>query len=215
MPDSCGVGARACPIPARPTPTFDVIDKVGRHRILFDVSHDLVELGAVANPAVPGFLSPKRLTRESKNPVGFVSCRALQPAGDLRHRYVRRDQEMDVIRHDYPGMQFVEASNCRTGCHCVRYHGGDAHVPQPTRPGFGAVQHSVRDNECVTGPRVRFQDGFLLADRYGFMQSPRQKYLMALTVDVREFSSVDEHLRMGRRERLPHISGNSQRESQV
>jgi hypothetical protein len=47
------------------------------------------------------------------------------------------------------------------------------------------------------------------------VQAPCQKYRMAFVVDVRELSSVDEHLRMGRRERLPHISGNSQNESHI
>lgn len=215
MTDSCGVGARACPIPARPTPEFDAFDETGRHRILFDVTRDLVEFGGVANPAIPGFLSPERLARESQNLVGFVSCRTLQPASNLGQWHPRSDQEMDVIRHDDPRMQFVEPSSRFAGSNGFGDYGGDSDIPQPTRPRLGAVQHSVRIDECWTGPRVRFQDRVLFAHRYGFMQPPCQKYRMAFTVDVREFSSVDEYLRMGRRERLPHISGNSLRNSHL
>ncbi len=215
MPLLCGVGARACPIPARPTPEFDAIDKAGRHRITFDVSNNLLELSGVANPAVPGFLSPEGVSCESKNLVGFVACGALQPAGDFRQRHPRRDQQMDMVRHDYPCVQFIE-----TACRLSRFNafgnqGGDADIAEPMRSRLVPIKSSVRGHECVTWPRIRFQDRVLFAHRNRSVQAPCQKYRMAFVVDVRELSSVDEHLRMGRRERLPHISGNSQNESHI
>jgi len=214
MPDLCGVGARACPIPARPTPEFDAIDEAGGHRILLDISDDFVELSGIANPAVPGFLSPEGLSRESKNLVGFVARGALQPAGDRWKRYLGRDQEMDVVWHDNPGVQFVEPTECFACFNGLGDQRSDAYIAEPARSRCVAIKNSIRSRECMTRPRVRFQDRFLFADGNRSVETAREKDWMSFVVDVRELSSVEEHLRVGRRERLPHISGNCQRKSQ-
>jgi hypothetical protein len=215
MSDSCGVGARACPIPARPAPHSGRWHEARRHGVLFDVANDFVELGGVANPAVPGFLPPEGLTGEFQNLVGFVSGRALQPTRHRGERHLWRDQQVDMVWHDHPGVKFVKPPvclSCRDGFGNYRC---DTYIPQPARPRRVAVQPSIRADERVSGSRVRFQDRLLFADGNRSVQAPRHEYWVAFDVDVRELSSVDEHLGVGRRERLPHISGNSQRKSLV
>ena len=53
---------------------------------------------------------PKRLPGFVQNAIGCSGGGALDPSHDFANRHERKNQEVDMIGHDYPSNQFVEVS---------------------------------------------------------------------------------------------------------
>jgi len=209
----CGVGACACPISTRPTPTLDAVRKPGRHRVVFNAARDPVELSSIANPSVEGLRAPRRLTGTTENPIGFVRGGSLEPTRDRGQGHARRDQQVHMVGHDHPCVKFVKTAVGRSGPNGCGHDRGDAHVAQPARSGGCPVEVPILGYEPMSGTRIRLQNSVSFADRNRTAQSPRHKDRVAFVVNMRESSTVGEHL--GRRKRVPHSSASNRGNSQA
>jgi hypothetical protein len=179
-------------------PVFHRTDEAGGNRIVFDIADGFIEFAGVADPAVEGFVAPEGPTGKPEDPIGFSRRRAFQPAGDNRERFVWGDQKMDVVWHDYPGVELVEASFGFSfpGCCCCEF--GYADVHQPLNTVSIPMQHSVFGHEGF----ARREDQIPCAQRHRSVEAPGEKNLCSLGVDMGESSSVVPH-------RLVRAGGNA------
>jgi hypothetical protein len=97
---------------------------------------------------------------------------------------------VDVVRHDYPGVEFIELPFVFADENCTRDHVGDSGILQPERTAPLRVQRMVRGHESVSRCSVGDTNSL----------SRRQR---AVGLEVRQSSSVFRHA-TGRRNRLPH-----------
>lgn len=188
----CGADAFVCPSTG-PAKKLGGCDEPRGHWVLFDVPCNSAELGAIADPAVPRLVFPKRLASASENPVGLPSGRTFEPARDCGQGNQGCQQQMNVVRHENPGMQFIEAPASLTIQNLFRDYLRNLGIRQPLRPLRLPIQLAIFGCKSVAGRRVRFQQVFSLAYRHRTPQAPVEEYRDTFGMQMRQSSSIVKH----------------------
>lgn len=173
-----------------PAPGLRRGSESGGDGVFFDVA-DGSELDSLANPAIKRLFLPKRLASKTEYLVRLARRRTLQPARDRGQRYVRRDQDMDVVRHDHPGVKLVKPSLTFARFNGVRHEIGDSRIAQPTWSEARPVQFSILYKESVSRPGIGLQDA--CNGRQRSVQAPGQKIGGSVGLKVGHSSSVFGH----------------------
>jgi len=97
------------------------------------------------------------------------------------------DQNVDMVRHDDPGVQIIQAELLLAKTHGVGYDPGKAFVLQPFRPGGSPCEFSVHGYKCFPSRRP-YKEGPVRG--YRSMQTPRDENICALGVPVRKAALV-------------------------
>ena len=66
---------------------------------------NLIELFLIPHPAIIRFALPEGLAAPTQYPIGLAGAGALKGAHDFRWLLMGLQQQMDVVRHDYPGVK--------------------------------------------------------------------------------------------------------------
>ena len=188
----CRIGASACPC-AGPAKKFGSRNQAGSYGILLNVTGDSAEFCAVPDPTVPGFLLPEGLAGAAQDSIGLASGRAFEPAGDFGQGHLGRQEQVDVVGHEDPGVQVIK---CAFGFSVQRlfgYHLGDPWIGQPFWPLLFSIKFSIFCHECMARCWVRLQEIFSFAPRDRPPQSPVQEYWNPFAVLMRQFSSISRH----------------------
>ena len=171
---------------ARPVPKLCGLYQTGLHRVFVDVAGNLPKLVAVTHPMIPGFVFPERLTGETENFVSATGCGTLQPTRNRRQRNAGRQQQVNVIGHNHPGMQFVESAlgfSCHKG---IRHKTCDPGVHQPARSGGLPIQLPVAFHK-------RRQDLVARTRRHRSIESPGREDRSPFSIPMWEIASVVRH----------------------
>jgi hypothetical protein len=183
-------------------PVFNRCDYAGGYRIEFDIAGDSIEFGGASYEAIEGFIAPEGSAGSFENPVCCSGCGAFEPSCDFGEFYEGCQQRVDVVGHDYPGVQGVEMAVGFASLKGFGYHVGDLRIGQPS----GSMRSTVEGS-------VFFGEGFSIGQEgvpvnlgETSVESPVQEYRGAFGVEVGEAASVLLHSQ-GRRKRLPHSSG--------
>jgi len=118
----------------------------GGHGIVFDVVRDAVELDGVPHPSVVRFVLPEGCPAYAQQLVALAGGESLQRLRDLADVLFRRDQQVDVIRHDdeIVGCESTFALKVAKGSYD---HFGKLRPAQMLRAGTSCVEQPVHGNE--------------------------------------------------------------------
>jgi hypothetical protein len=168
---------------AGPGKLFRAGRKAGFHRIPPDIPRDPLKLIFITHQAVMALVLPKRFSRAIEDSVGFSRRESLEGMGQLRNRHIRGDQQIDVIRHDYPGMNLAAAQRnglVVDGVHNQARHLRDA-KPGGPRPCF--VEKPVHSNESFARSEIRRKAATL---GQSARKSPGEEHRLTGGVPVRQ-----------------------------
>jgi hypothetical protein len=98
---------RAC---TGPRPALCRLRQAGRDGVALDVSRDPLDLPGIARVVIEGLILPERLTSSSQDLVSTPRGRSLQPTHQHRNGNFGKDEQMNMVRHDHPGAELIEAS---------------------------------------------------------------------------------------------------------
>lgn len=135
-------GASACPRSAGPTPILRFDHETCGDGIVFDVTSNPGELMPVPNPVIKRLRVPED-TAAMENPIGRMRRRAFQPSGDLREPPRRPNQRMNMVRHNDPGIQLIEAARVVTIQESVLNNLCDPVISEPHWPQSRPVRYAV------------------------------------------------------------------------
>jgi hypothetical protein len=96
--------------------------------ITFYIPDDILKFLPRTNPVVVRFLLPERHSGASENSVCHTTGPPLEPPHDARHGGVRSEDHVDVVGHDDPGVEIIEAADLLTVLKGIFDHAGHASV---------------------------------------------------------------------------------------
>jgi len=186
-------------------PVFRTFDETRRNGIVFDVSNDSAEFVGISHPAIEGLVAPERLACATEDAIGLTGGGTFQPASNRGQRDVRRNQQVNVVWHDDPGVKAIKLSVQRASENRRGNKACNPCIRQPLSTSSIAIESSVLSYESPACG----QKYVPLGGRYRSMQPPVQKNRNSFRADMRQSSAVFEH--EGRRKRLPHSASEARK----
>jgi hypothetical protein len=104
-----GVGQASRPVEgtlkerSRTSPSLGATHQPRPNRVVLDVRRNPDRLPPIADPAVEGFTLQKGTAMPAEYFVGHLRRVPLDAACELRERYPRLTEKVDMVRHDHPG----------------------------------------------------------------------------------------------------------------
>jgi len=169
---------------ARPRPVLGLFHHSGAHRIPLNVSQNLIKLLLIPHPAVIRFRLPEGLTASTQYPIGLAAAGALQSTHDLRQFFMRLQQQVDMVRHDDPGVEVEESQLLAARKQCVPHDRGYLRILQPGWTRRRAIHLAVKRHESLPFGVRRVFEKFRMA-RQRAVQPPGDKEGRVFRVPVR------------------------------
>ncbi len=123
--------------------------KAGVHRVAFHIMREMVQFHFIPHRMVEGLILPEGTASPAQKQVRLSRRGAFQPARNRRQRGLGPQQNMNVIRHDNPGSEFIEIPPGLAIEEGVGYGARDSRVKQPDGTESGFVHFAV---PCEKGP---------------------------------------------------------------
>jgi hypothetical protein len=129
-------------------------DQARHDRIVFDVSLNSPKLLTISNQVIVALVLPKALPCSTQNCVSsFCSC-SFQRTDEFGHRDLRCKQQVNVVRHDDPRVQFV-VPQIYSKVNRIEHGFSDHRLFKEGRPGAGLIQNSIhRDKRFSRGHAI-------------------------------------------------------------
>jgi hypothetical protein len=163
-------------------------------RIALDITDYVRQLSRRTYPVVVGFILPKRLSTAPQHSIGNPAGPALQPAHDVRHRDVRLQHYVHMVRHDRPGVEVVGVADTRTILESILDHSGDTLIPQPEWPRIASVEPLVA-NVKRNAPGLCSSEDRRHGRRSGPGETPSYKDNAAIREPMRKPAAIEKYLR--------------------
>jgi len=96
------------PACARPRPIARLRHQACADWILLDIADNPIQFRLIPHLMIERFVLPEGLARTAQYLVGSPGRRALQPTCNYRQTHVRLKDYVNMIGHDYPGLQKIE-----------------------------------------------------------------------------------------------------------
>ena len=148
-----GGACLACPSGTGPTPILRRSHQPCRNRILFDICHNPAEFLLIPHPVIVGLILPKWLAGSLKQQIRLSGRPPFEPMCNLGQRDARQNQQVYMVRHNRPGLQFVELLLTLAGANRFHYTPCYSRITQRTGP-MTARQRPILCGERMTGSRV-------------------------------------------------------------
>jgi hypothetical protein len=164
------------------------------HRIVFDIVPDPVELRLVPHQVVVAFVLPKGSSGQCQDGVGPPGRDVFQRFGYAGYRDKGSGQQMNVIWHDYEGVQKIVPEDVGVVPDGFDDHVRDERLAQVKGSNAGFVKQSILDGKGLS----RVERGYRKCPvkRKAVLQSLREKDGMSGLVDVRKPPPVERHNRV-------------------
>jgi hypothetical protein len=192
-----GAGAFACQPCARPWPILRGLYKTSSYRIVLNVSNDPIQLAVVADPMIERFVLPESIPSPAQNLVGLPCCRALQPTSNLRQWNLGFQKHVDVIGHDHPSSQYIEAPCLLAVPEGISEQLRNTRILQPERPENGSIHVPVERHESssrILARRCTGPTGKIPRKRTGQTPSHEQE---GFWLPVRQSSTIEHSILAG------------------
>ncbi len=150
----CGCSLEEEAACAGPLPVLRPRDEPGAHGIPFDVVADARKFSGIPDPVIERFVLPEGLAGAAQRSIGIPGRHAFDDAGDFGKRQARLQQNVDVVGHDYIGVQEVAAEfgAANDGVFGI---GGNLWVSQPERARLGGVEGGIQLVEFLSWRLLR------------------------------------------------------------
>jgi len=136
------------------------------------------------------FRLPKRLAGAAQNPVGASGRRSFQPLHENAYWHARQDQQMHMVWHNHPSLQFIKASLHRSHQNGFCHQICEASMFEPPRPVAGSVENAILSHE---GAAVAGICNTILSGRQRTPQTPSEKQVCILGMKMRQSPAVFRH----------------------
>jgi hypothetical protein len=157
------------------------------NRIHFDVIDDPSKLSFVTNQAIIAFVLPKR-SGKAQYPIGLPGRKSLERVHRFGHFDVRRNQEMDMVRHNDIRMDLEMLQLLLPVMYCIHHQLRDIRAAKVKRAGAGVIEKAIHHNEGSSrGDRGRKAP----IGRKTAVQTPRQKHRPADCMQMRQAAGVE------------------------
>jgi len=119
--------------------------------MVLDVGVNAPELTLVAHQAVVALVLPEGFARPPQRLIGPLGRDALQRSQEIRYRHVRRNEQMNMVRHDHEGVQHVVVKFGFTILDRIDHKLRDFRAVQVARARSRLIQESIHRRESLTG----------------------------------------------------------------
>ena len=177
---------------ARPRKRFGCRHESSLDRIPFDVPHNIPKLSITPNEPVITLVLPERLPHDTQQLIPFPPGVPLQRPRDRRHAHQRRDQKMDVVRHDGICVELVLAPVLipnRLNNHFCHFWSFEVQ-----RASSGRVKLPIHGDKGLTRRSRRWERSIC---RETSVQTPRQEDRLASGVKMWQSTTVKDRHRQG------------------
>lgn len=177
---------------AGPRPLLHPLDQSRRDRISLNIIDNSVKLVAIPHPMVEGFVQPERLAGPAQDKIRFTRAGAFDGAGDFAERFVRQKQNVNMVRHQRPGVEVAQLPLLFGYEQGVDDCAGDFRSFEPGRAGEGLVELAVeREEMFALGEGLGGEERGKA--RQGTVEAPGQKDGCAFGVPVWKAAAVEAH----------------------
>jgi hypothetical protein len=177
-----GAGAGEC---------FGGVAQSGRDRIPFDISLYAGALFVITDQMIVTFVEPEGGSVQPQHPGGLPTREALKGTEPISHFYVRRDEYVNVVRHDHKRVKFVSIETPLAIEDARDHNLREFRLPQVTGAIFGSIQQAIHCNKCFTrGHSYRREYS---VGRQTTVQTERHEHPFADYIPVRQSSLVNPH----------------------
>src|ERR1022692_2013445 len=197
-----GAGTRACRdgtlavahgrfCRARPGVVVRASYESGFHGIVFDVSHNSLELVFVSDPVVVRLSLPKGLAGTTEYQVSFTRGAAFQRAKQTLRRNFGPQEYVDMVGHDHPSPQLVVAK-LEPALQRIHYNAGYVLPAQVHWADSGCIKVTIHPDKRLSGSESGRRIPTL---RQAAVQMPGYEEPFAFRIDVREAATGFGHKR--------------------
>ncbi len=149
-----GPGLRACRrASARRARPRELLRRTGKacfDWIPFDVPPDARAFLIISDEVIVAFVLPEGDVLKPENPDRLMAGIAFERTQPYSCRHMWRDEQMDVIRHDYEGVNLVAFKSILAVEERTDKHRSDFWLPQKERSGFGSIQKPIQCYKSLT-----------------------------------------------------------------
>jgi hypothetical protein len=195
-----GAGPLACQGRTGKRPQFSRGNQSRCNGVGFNVVPDLHKLALISYVVVERLILPKRVAGAVQESIGSASRGAFQPPRQNGYRHERQNQNVNVIGHDNPGIEFIESSAGIPVANRVHNSLCNRRVPQTSGAAASACQRPILRYKRVSGARIALG---LLRSWQRAIKSPRKEHISRFVVEVRQSSFVFGHNYLAGRRACP------------
>jgi hypothetical protein len=157
----------------------------------FDVAFDVCGFGVIPNEAVVTFVLPEGVAVEIKDLGRAMAGKTFQRPDPFGEGNERGHEHVDVIRHDYAGLQVIAPEFLISVEDTFGDDAGNVRPRQVNRPGFCSIQDSVHRYEGLSGRHsARRKDSVC---RQASVESEGYEYPCSHHIPMGKASLVDRH----------------------
>lgn len=133
------------------------------------------------------FVLPERQTRAAEDAIGDTRRSPLSPPHDGGHRCLGLQQQMNMIRHDNPGVPIIELLDLLSIMKRPQYHFGDTRISQP----HGTTIRSVMGTLHSDAAGVFSSEDVWLDGRWRSCEAPSYQDDGLFRIPMRESTSIE------------------------
>jgi hypothetical protein len=147
----------------------------------------------IPNPVVERLALPERFTGPAQDLVALPSREALHGLEELRGGDTRLDEQMNMVRHDHIGFQFVVAQDGVGELHGIRDDPGSILADKPGRPRLSGIEVTVQPDKGFAargGPGRR-----KASSRQAAVKVPGDEQRLARWLPMGQPALIEAHMR--------------------
>jgi hypothetical protein len=161
-------------------------------RIPVDVVLNSRGFFVVTDEVVVAFVLPEGAGMKAKHTDGLVPGEAFERAKPFSGRHVRRDQKMNVIRHDDECVQLVASESTFAVVEGIDHYFGYFPLPEKHGAGLGVIEQVIHGEESFSGCEVGGPKD--AAPRKAAVQAEGHEYSFADDIPMRESPLIPAHV---------------------
>jgi len=162
------IGNRPCTGPPK---LLRVAHQSSSNRIHFDIGSNPLKLRPIPNQAIIALTLPESLTGSTQQFISLSRSKSLQRMHKYRDLNMRRNQHMNMVSHDHPGVQHIVPRRIPIK-QSVRDQSGDLRTPQINWPTSSHIRKPIHSSESLPGSG---RGGKRTIHRKASTQPPRKK----------------------------------------
>ncbi len=161
-------------------------------RIPLDVAFHSQAFLLATDEVIVAFVLPERRSTQAEHPDGFVPRESLERPEPGSGSHARGNEKMNVIRHDYEGVQLVAFKSPLAFVEGADKHFRDFRLAEKEWASPEAIQQAIHSNERLTRGKPLVQKN--AANRQASVKAEGYEYSFADDVPMRKAPVIPGHV---------------------